>query len=534
MLSRQLNVDIKRMAHTLLPGMESVFVDATRHVKKRIAKEAFPGFVQTQFTHCASVALSSGTNGIGSPKLEYPGLGESFCISTVANPQTMITAASDAFAKLTGYPAAEILSRGSSSSCSFMQGPFTDQAAIGRIRAGLREGREVSELILNYRRDGEPFWNLFTLFPLKDQQGRIWYWLGAQIDVSESVTSRRDLLRVLNRNRNPDAPTSGSTISSEEKDDNSTIVSRESSVRSNSRSGGFLQQFRKNTRSPSPPPTPTAEYRHQQQQQQQHHHPYSKSAGGSSAGPRTRFLAQEYLPRPRAPTILPVNAHYVVLACEQFAPSSIIQRQPTPGMGGTPNSNSTSNGNSNSYSSSSKKKQSLKLNVAFYSDAAAELLCIRGDATRMGIFQVLEDHANSPSITRSFKSMVRERIEFGKSVSAEILVERGRGLLFFGGRRSNHHHHHHHHHNQIRGGGAGGGGSSSAGASTNGSRPGSAAELGDHFRSGSGDKLERKMMMAAMGGGSRQEKLMSHWTPLKDANGAVQWVILVLAPRIPA
>ncbi len=517
--------------------MESVFVDATRHIKKRIAREAFPGFVQTQFTHCASVALSSGICGIGSPKLEYPGLGESFCISKASNPNSVVTAASDALSTITGYPLAEIISR----NCSFMQGPFTDQAAVQRIRTGLREGHEVAELMINYRRDGEPFWNLFTLFPLKDQQGQLQYWLGSQIDISESINSRRDLMRVLNRGRNPDAPTEansivGSIASSEmtdnrgeksfERDD--TPMSREGSLRSNSRSG-FLQQFRKMQRSPSPPPTPTAERNHYRSG------PTSASRGSNNAKQPT----QDFLPRARAPSIPPVCAHYVVLSCEQFAPSSamMLQRQAPLSAASSPTGTAAAAigipSSSSSSSSSSRKKQqqqSLKLNVAFYSDAAAELLSIRGDATRLGIFQVLEDHANSPSITKSFKSLVRERIEFGKSVSAEIMVERSRnhhgggggGGGFFANRRSNRH---------TMGGGVTSGGSFGGGSSASGSRPGSATEFDHHHRSGSGDKLERKMMSW---GSSKQEKLMTHWTPLKDANGDVEWVILILAPRVAA
>jgi hypothetical protein len=39
-------------------------------------------------------------------------------------------------------------------------------------------------LILNYRKDGEPFWNLLHLVPLLNQDGNVQYYLGGQIDVT--------------------------------------------------------------------------------------------------------------------------------------------------------------------------------------------------------------------------------------------------------------------------------------------------------------------------------------------------------------
>ncbi|RYP66537.1 hypothetical protein DL770_008779 [Monosporascus sp. CRB-9-2] len=471
-LSGQLNADIRRIAHSILPRMESVFYDATRHVRRRIARDAFPGFVQRQFTYCTSLALSSGTWGIGSPKLEYPGLGESFCISAASNPDSASAATSDAFVAITGCPPSEIISP----NCSSMQGPSTDTATVGRIQRGLLEAREVTELILSYRRDGEPFWNLFSLFPLKDDQGQLLYWLSAQIDVSESVTSRRDLLRVLNRGHNPDVPAEADSLvesieSSAKRvhgerplDRADCAMRRDGPTRSTSRSA-FLQQFRMMQRSPSPPPPATEQY-----------HPAASPSGYS-----TRLSSEETLPRTRVPSNPPVYSHYFVLACEQFAPSSIIERQPTP----TP-------------TAGTRRRQSLKLKIAFYSEAAAELLSIRGDATGLGIFQFLEQQGRSPSITKSLKSLVRERIEFGKPVGVEILVDPGRGGLF-GSRKQNRH------------------------AS---SRPGTSADA-DHVRSGSTEKLERKTTRV-----SKQEKLMTHWTPLKDAKGDVEWVVLILAPSM--
>lgn len=46
------------------------------------------------------------------------------------------------------------------------------------------EGKDHTELVINYRRDGSPFLNLVMIAPLLDNQGTVRYWLGAQVDVS--------------------------------------------------------------------------------------------------------------------------------------------------------------------------------------------------------------------------------------------------------------------------------------------------------------------------------------------------------------
>ncbi|RYP27220.1 hypothetical protein DL767_007753 [Monosporascus sp. MG133] len=320
-----------------------------------------------------------------------------------------------------------------------MQGPSTDTATVRRIQRGLLEAREVTELILRCHRDGEPFWNLFSLFPLKDDQGQPQYWLWAQIDVSESVTSRRDLLRVLNRGHNPDVPAEADSLG----ESTASSAKRVHGERPLDRADSAMRRDG-HTRSACRDRVVSSR---------------GKSLGVAHPAVKRRNPASD-----RGP----------------FAPSSIIERQPTP-----------------IPTAGARRRRSLKLKIAFCSEAAAELLSIRGDATGLGIFQFLEQQGRSPSVAKSLKSLVKERIEFGKPVGVEILVDPGRAGLF-GSRKQNRH--------------------ASSG-------PGTSADA-DHVRSGSAEKLERRTTRV-----SKQEKLMTHWTPLKDPKGDVEWVVLILAPR---
>lgn len=62
-----------------------------------------------------------------------------------------------------------------------------------RLAKAVREQREVSEVFLNYRRDGSPFMNLLMTAPLLDSKGTTRYFIGAQVDVSGLCKEGTDL-----------------------------------------------------------------------------------------------------------------------------------------------------------------------------------------------------------------------------------------------------------------------------------------------------------------------------------------------------
>ncbi|KAI8464289.1 MAG: hypothetical protein J3K34DRAFT_492346 [Monoraphidium minutum] len=65
----------------------------------------------------------------------------------------------DAFLRLTGYTRAECLGR----NCRFLQGPGTEGPALARLRGALAAREDCQVELLNYRKDGAPFWNLLSI-----------------------------------------------------------------------------------------------------------------------------------------------------------------------------------------------------------------------------------------------------------------------------------------------------------------------------------------------------------------------------------
>jgi two-component sensor histidine kinase len=66
-----------------------------------------------------------------------------------------------------------------------MQGEGTRPEHIAQLRAAVVEGRDLALDILNYRRDGSPFWNALYISPVRDAAGEVAYFFGAQLDATE-------------------------------------------------------------------------------------------------------------------------------------------------------------------------------------------------------------------------------------------------------------------------------------------------------------------------------------------------------------
>jgi two-component system, LuxR family, sensor kinase FixL len=101
--------------------------------------------------------------------------------------------ANRAFEALTGYAANEFQGR----NCRFLQGSGTDPSTVAEIRSAIEQGQSFRGKILNYRKDGSPFWNLLHIAPLHDRYGRITHFIGVQSDVTDQTESSRRLAEAL-------------------------------------------------------------------------------------------------------------------------------------------------------------------------------------------------------------------------------------------------------------------------------------------------------------------------------------------------
>ncbi|KAK4339535.1 hypothetical protein RND71_040997 [Anisodus tanguticus] len=108
-------------------------------------------------------------------------LQQTFVVSDATKPDCPIVYASSGFFTMTGYSSKEIVGR----NCRFLQGKDTDQKEVEKIREAVKTGKSYCGRLLNYKKNGTPFWNLLTITPIKDDSGKTIKFIGMQVEVSK-------------------------------------------------------------------------------------------------------------------------------------------------------------------------------------------------------------------------------------------------------------------------------------------------------------------------------------------------------------
>ncbi|CAM6027758.1 unnamed protein product [Sphagnum balticum] len=113
---------------------------------------------------------------------------QTFVVSDATQPDFPILYASAGFFNMTGYSPKEVIGR----NCRFLQGPETDPEDVRKIREALQMGRNFCGRLLNYKKDGSAFWNLLTITPIKDDDGKILKFIGMQVEVSKHTEGKKE------------------------------------------------------------------------------------------------------------------------------------------------------------------------------------------------------------------------------------------------------------------------------------------------------------------------------------------------------
>jgi PAS domain-containing protein len=145
----KINKDLKATLTTTFPKLESIFTSPQQEIESIVSSDIYPRFVRHQLTMSATKALAGNRS-------KYAGLGDCFVLTNPAIADNPIVYASDGFVKVTGYTRTDIIPR----NCRFLQGRHTDRHSVKRIKMAIDARQESVELLLNYKKNGEPFWNL--------------------------------------------------------------------------------------------------------------------------------------------------------------------------------------------------------------------------------------------------------------------------------------------------------------------------------------------------------------------------------------
>nr|AML77291.1 putative LOV domain-containing protein [Astragalus membranaceus] len=113
---------------------------------------------------------------------------QTFVVSDATKPDYPIMYASAGFFNMTGYTSKEVIGR----NCRFLQGADTDANDVAKIREALEAGKSYCGRLLNYKKDGTPFWNLLTISPIKDDDGKVLKFIGMLVEVNKHTEGSKE------------------------------------------------------------------------------------------------------------------------------------------------------------------------------------------------------------------------------------------------------------------------------------------------------------------------------------------------------
>ena len=87
----------------------------------------------------------------------------------------------DSFTVMTGYTSEEVIGN----TPAILQGPKTDPEMMEYLRNSIEMGEACKVEVLNYKKNGEEFWNNISIVPVTDDYGRPTHWISVERDVTK-------------------------------------------------------------------------------------------------------------------------------------------------------------------------------------------------------------------------------------------------------------------------------------------------------------------------------------------------------------
>ena len=86
-----------------------------------------------------------------------------------------------AFTRMTGYEEHEVIGN----TPRMLQGPETDPDVLSRLKRNLKNGRPFKGELLNYTKDGDPYWLEISIVPIRDDTGTVTHFTAIERNITE-------------------------------------------------------------------------------------------------------------------------------------------------------------------------------------------------------------------------------------------------------------------------------------------------------------------------------------------------------------
>ena len=99
----------------------------------------------------------------------------------------------EAFTKMTGYAEEDVIGKNP----SFFQGPKTNRMELRRLKKSIKKWERCEIEIINYKVNGEEFWNNIAISPVADSTGRYTHWIAIERDVTLRKKKDQDITKAI-------------------------------------------------------------------------------------------------------------------------------------------------------------------------------------------------------------------------------------------------------------------------------------------------------------------------------------------------
>jgi PAS domain S-box-containing protein len=100
----------------------------------------------------------------------------------LATPEGLVEWVNDAFTGMCGFTLDELKGKKLG---PILQGILTDKAAAERMRNAVRERQPCSEALINYHKDGRPYWVSINITPIYDNAGHFLCFVARELELPE-------------------------------------------------------------------------------------------------------------------------------------------------------------------------------------------------------------------------------------------------------------------------------------------------------------------------------------------------------------
>ena len=102
----------------------------------------------------------------------------------MTGPDGLVSWVNESFSGMCGYTLEELKGRKLG---PILQGEITDQKAVGRIREAVQKREPVTEALVNYHKNGAPYWVALNITPIFDSNRELLWFVARETELPERV-----------------------------------------------------------------------------------------------------------------------------------------------------------------------------------------------------------------------------------------------------------------------------------------------------------------------------------------------------------